>query len=254
MTNREAISVVVVEDEHLARARAVRMVREQRDMVIVAEAGTGPAAVETIEQHRPDLALIDIALPELNAFEVLSAVNGPLPLVVFMTAFDQYAVKAFEVHAVDYLLKPLEKARFTEAIERVRRRLATRESGGAEDVLRRLAPSGLLQNQRLLVRAGDRMIVVTPRDIDWIVAVGNYVKIHRGGESFVVRQTLATMEQRLRPDGFVRIQRSIVVNARKIVELVRESRESYAVVMSNGTRLRLGERYRDNLKSVFGEL
>jgi two-component system LytT family response regulator len=254
MSARESISVVVVEDEHLARARAVKLVREQRDLVIVAEAGTGPAAVEVIEEHRPDLALIDIALPELNAFEVLGAVNGTLPLVVFMTAFDQFAVKAFEIHAVDYLLKPLERERFTSAIERVRKRLATQEQEGSADVLRRLAPSGLLQNQRLLVRSGERIIVVAPREIDWIVAVGNYVKIHRGGESLLVRHTLATLEERLRSDGFVRIQRSIVVNARKIVELVRESRDSYAVVMSNGTKLRLGERYRENLKSVFGEL
>lgn len=248
------MTVLVVEDEPLARARAVKLLKQERDVVVVDEASTGAEAIEKIELHRPDLVLIDIALPQLNAFEVLSVVEGPLPLVIFMTAFDQYAVRAFEIHAVDYLLKPIERARLAKAVGHARDRLAAREPGRGNDLMERLAPTGLLRNQRLVIRTGDRTHFVSPRDVDWIVAVGNYVKIHKGTESYLVRQTLATMENRLRGDGFVRIQRSIIVNARKITELARERKDVYVVVLSTGARFRLGDRFRDNLKVIFGDI
>ena len=248
------MTVLVVEDEPLARARAVKLLKQERDVVVVDEASTGAEAIEKIELHRPDLMLIDIALPQLNAFEVLSVVDGPLPLVIFMTAFDQYAVRAFEVHAVDYLLKPIERARLAKAVSHARDRLAAREPGRGNDLMERLAPTGLLRNQRLVIRTGDRTHFVSPRDVDWIVAVGNYVKIHKGTESYLVRQTLATMENRLRGAGFVRIQRSIIVNARKITELARERKDVYVVVLSTGARFRLGDRFRDNLKVIFGDI
>lgn len=242
------LRVVLVDDEHLARERMRDLAAEHPDLEIAGEAATGPDAVVRIDELRPDFVLLDIALPTMNAFEVLSCLEcEPLPLIVFMTAYDEHAVRAFEVHAIDYLLKPVERERFAEAMQRVRQRVAARDEErpqpGLDAWMNASAP-----RSRLAVRTGNRIVFVKPKEIDYVEAVGNYVKIHRGAERLLVRQSLSALEARLRDEGFVRAQRSLLVNLECVAELRREAREVYTLVLSSGAAFRVSEHYRPGVE------
>lgn len=242
------IRVVIVEDEYLARERMKELAGEHGDVAIVGEAATGQEAVLMIEDFRPDLVLLDISLPVMNGFDVLNCLEmSPLPLVVFTSAYDEHAIRAFDIHAIDYLLKPIERERFAASLQRVRDILALR-APRVENAVREFVAREARRSSRLIVRTDGRIVFLRPSEIDWISSVGNYVKIHRGNDRLLVRQALSAIEERLRDNGFVRIQRSVLVNAERVAEIRREGKGMLWVVLSCGTRFRLSERYREQLE------
>jgi two-component system, LytTR family, response regulator len=236
------LSLVIVDDEPTARRRLRRLLLALPDLEIAAECATGAAAVAVLRERKVDAVFLDVQMPELNGFDVLRAVEPEhLPLVVFVTAFDQFALQAFEAHAVDYLLKPFGAERVARAVDRVRTFLAGRTDRGAwREQLR-----GLLQTTTtaastpacLLVKRDDRVLVLRPQEIDWIEAVGDYVKVHVGAESHFTRATLSEMQNRLSAEGFVRVHRSRLVNLGRVREFRPSSRGESSVVLKNGTRL-----------------
>jgi two-component system LytT family response regulator len=250
------LSVLIVEDEFLARERLKSLLREHGDLVLAGEAASGREAVTAIESLQPDILLLDVALPQMDGFEVLACVKTGLPIVIFTTAFDTHAIRAFEVQATDYLLKPVMRERLAEALRRARESLASSAHEEAEASVWRMVDATVASStrSRLAVRAGDRIVFLKPAEIDAVEAVGNYVRIYRNSERFLIRHTLTALEQRLGPHGFARIQRAVLVNSDRILELRRERKDSYRVVLTSGAEFWLSPRYRGNLLSVLGEL
>ena len=235
------LRVLVVDDEPIARRRLKRLLQKAGRSEIVAECGDGIAALAAIRQHGPDLVFLDVQMPGLNGFEVLRALDAtPMPVVVFVTAFDRFALQAFEAHAIDYLLKPLSEERVGQSLVRAQRFLQggagrERQAGQLAEMLRTTA--GPLVASCLFVKRGDRVLVVQPRDVDWVEAESDYVRLHVGAETHQMRSTLTEMERRLRPDGFVRIHRSRLVNLDRIKELRALSRGESVVLLKSGARL-----------------
>ena len=243
--------VLIVEDEAPARERLRQLASEHDGIEIIGEAVTGPDAVRAIESLAPDLVLLDVALPQMDGFEVLACLDiTPLPLVIFTTAFDAHAIRAFESEAVDYLLKPIERERFADALRRAREKVALRR--GSDAALRRITGNTTITTGRIVVRHKDRIVFVKPEEIDAIESAGNYVAVHCRGERFLLRQTLAAAEERLQANGFVRIQRSVLVNAERIAELRHAARDTYVVILAGGLKYRLSPNYRANLERAMG--
>ena len=242
--------VLIVEDEPPARRRLRSLLQQHADVVIAGEATHGGEAVELIEHARPDLVLLDIELPIANGFEVIEAVGaGRMPNVVFVTAYDHYAIRAFEVHALDYLLKPVEPERLATALVRARER--RHGAGAAPELTRAMADMRQLPAmQRIPVRLGPRIVFVDIADIDYVQAESNYVRLHTRGKSYLVRDTLNVFEERLRPYGFLRIHRSTLAQSERIAELEPLFHGEYAVKLKDGTKLRSGRSYRDQLRAA----
>lgn len=217
------LSVMIVDDEPTARRRLKRFLLAEPDVEVAAECSTGAAAVATLRERTVDAVFLDVQMPEMNGFDVLRVVGTDrLPLIVFVTAFDEFALQAFEAHAIDYLLKPFGEDRVRRALDRVRAFRAGRSEIGAQSgQLNELLQATSKEHRLscLLVKRDDRVLVLQPPDIDWIEAVGDYVKLHVGAESHLTRATLAEMQQRLARDGFVRIHRSRLVNLERVREL-----------------------------------
>jgi two-component system LytT family response regulator len=272
------IRTVVVDDEPLAReGLRVRLARED-DIGIVGEAADGPAAVDTILAVRPDLVFLDVQIPGFDGFDVVARTASTyLPTIVFVTAYDRYALRAFEVHALDYLLKPIAHRRFQEALRRARRELGQREreAVGSEadgddaivavaDRLRRLldereilsnaaTPRGPVTSDapqfpmRFTVRDGERFVLVRTIDVDWAEASANYVRLHVGQRTYQMRMTMADLERQLDPAQFTRIHRSAIVNLGRVREIRPEWHGEYEVALVTGVTLRLSRGYRDRL-------
>ena len=241
------IRTVIVDDEPLARERLRSLLRDDAEIEIVAEATDGKAAVKAIQKTEPDLLFLDIRMPGLDGFGVLDALRVPrLPVVVFVTAYDRYAVKAFEIHALDYLLKPFHRARFEETV----RRAKTAVRRGAADHLSRVF--GWLEDsrpapkrvRRFLVKASGRVVFVPSEEIDWIEAAGNYVRLHVGAASHMIRETMAGVESRLDPERFVRVHRSAIVNVEKVRELQPMFRGECSAILRNGSRVAVSRAHR----------
>lgn len=234
------LSVILVDDEPMARRRLKRLLVADGGVEVVAECDTGAAAVAALRRHRADVVFLDVQMPEMSGFDVLRVV-GPehLPLVVFVTAFDEFALRAFEAHAIDYLLKPFGEARVQRALERVRTFLTGRNEGGQHEPLRELlqTAAGATLPSCLLVKRDDRVLLLRPADIDWIEAVGDYVKVHAGTESHLMRSTLTEVQKKLAGDGFVRIHRSRLVNLARVREFRPSSRGESTIILKNGARL-----------------
>jgi len=251
-----AIRTLIVDDEPIARSGLRELLDTEKDFIVVGEAGDGPSAAEEIISKKPDVVFLDIQMPEVDGFGVVEAV-GPaeMPPVVFVTAFDEYAVKAFEIHALDYLLKPVDPDRFRNTAARIRRTIA--EGGGAapgQDVLlalRGLPGSGAFP-RRLLVRSAEKIIVVDAASIEWVTADGDYVRIRTKGATLTTRSTMASMEGRLDPSKFARIHRSSIIN----IGLVRELRPAFTgdhvVLLQDGTKFTLSRTYKSRLFSLLG--
>ncbi|HTI69840.1 MAG TPA: LytTR family DNA-binding domain-containing protein [Candidatus Limnocylindria bacterium] len=235
---------IIAEDEPLARERVRAFLAEEPDVEVVGECAEGAAAVRSVEELRPDILFLDVQMPRLNGFEVLEALDpGALPVVIFTTAHDQHAIRAFEVNAVDYLLKPYKSDRFKKALERARRQLALRTSDPGKDtaiqsLLAHLRP-GTEPNPRILVKSPDRILFVKPQEIDYIEADGNYVQLHVGTERHMIRETMAAMESRLVPAGFMRVSRSHIVNLTRIKELKPVAAGQYNILLRTGARLEM---------------
>lgn len=237
---------IIVDDEPLARQRIRQMLQGEQDVEVVRECGNGLEAVEAIEDLKPDLVFLDIQMPELDGFGVLEAV-GPdqMPATIFITAYDQYAVHAFEVNAVDYLLKPFDKERFQKTLQRVRDVKGKGEPGAQrmEDLLSEVRKDQPFL-ERILVKVGDRQALVKVTQVQWVEAEDNYVRLHVEGGSHLLRQTMNSMAQKLDPHQFRRIHRSAIVNLDYIKELQPWSSGDYLVIMRDGTRLTLSRTYR----------
>jgi two-component system, LytTR family, response regulator len=235
------IRTCIVDDEPLARERLRSLLKSEPDIELVGECEDGAAAVDLIEKHAPDLVFLDVQMPGTDGFAVLRALDGRTPpAVVFVTAYDQYALQAFDVHALDYLLKPFSSGRFRRAMQRVRAELQ-RETPGVEMSQRLISFIQNLRQQkqpeRLVLKTSGRVSFVRIDEIDWIEAEGNYVRLHIGATSHLLRETMKGIEAKLDPDRFIRIHRSTIVNTDRIKELQPLFHGEYAVILRDGTRL-----------------
>jgi two-component system LytT family response regulator len=247
------IRALVVDDEPIARGHLRALLEDRGDVQVVAECGDGRTAVDHIRALGPDLVLLDVQMPELDGMGVVRAI-GPdrMPPVVFVTAHDQHAVEAFEVHALDYVLKPVHRARFNGAIDRVvgliRSGSTVQRSKPLAEALERLSPA--VAPERLAIRSGDRVLYLRVSDIDWIEAADDLVRIHVGKTVHDHRATMAQIEQRLPPSKFVRIHRSTIVNLERIREFQPWFQGDWILVLADGTRLQSGKSYRKRIKEL----
>jgi two-component system, LytTR family, response regulator len=233
------LATLIVDDEPMARRRLQRLLKSAPDVRLLPACADGRSAIAAIEERRPDLVFLDVQMPEISGFEVLAAVGVKrMPAVIFVTAHDKFALQAFEAQALDYLLKPFGAERVHTALARARTFLA----GSQRGVERKLAgllrdTSSVRESPCVLVKKRDRVVVLRPEEIDLVEALGDYVRLHVGAESHLLRATLTDMERTLEPAGFVRIHRSRLVNWSRVKEFVADRERDPVVVLKNGTRL-----------------
>ena len=253
------IRVVIADDERLARQKIRTLLESEPNISVVAECQDGRQTVSAINCFRPDLLLLDIQMPDLDGFQVLNEIPAQeLPAVIFTSAYDQYAIRAFEAHALDYLLKPFDRERLHNAIQRARTDLFKSENGDITHKLLELlshiksgasAASADSQN-RLVIRAKGRVIFLDLEEIDWVEAAANYVRLNVGKESYLLRETISRTSERLDPNDFIRIHRSTIVNVRKIKELIPVNSGEYVVVLKSGKELSCSRGYRALLQRI----
>lgn len=250
------IRALIVDDEPLARARLRTLLADEPDIEVLGECGDGLEAVAAVQDLEPDLLFLDVQMPTLDGFGVLEALDpAKLPAVVFVTAYDRYALRAFEVHALDYLLKPFDRERFSKALQRAR--AALQQGDDPADRERLLA---MLEDQkssrkpleRILIKTSGRVFFLRTEEIDWIEAAGNYVRLHVGSEAHLLRETMNGLEARLDPGHFLRIHRSTIVNVDRIQELQAWFHGDYLVILRDGRQLTLSRGYRQKVQERFG--
>lgn len=256
----EVIRTLVVDDEQHARETLLLRLSGEPGFEVVGEARSGREAVRAIRGLRPDLVFLDVRMPDLSGFEVLEELDREeLPFVVFVTAYDEYALSAFRVHALAYLLKPFDDLRFAEAMRHVRRFFAGPRGDAREhlarllDELRESAREGARPLERLVVKLGGRTYFVPAEEVDWIEAEGNYARLHCGGATHLVSKTITELAEALDPRRFARIHRSTVVNIGRIRELHTEDHRDFTITLQDGTRLRLSRTYRRALEEAVGD-
>ena len=252
------LRTLIVDDERLARLKLRRFLEEQPDVEIVGECGSGAEAVERIRAEQPDLLFLDIQMPGLDGFAVLREVGSERRgRVVFVTAHDEHALRAFEVEALDYLLKPFDRARFEQTLDRVRRErrqtLDELDKKIAALLERIEKPEAEPHLDRILVGSGGRMTFIKLHEVDWIEADDNYVRLHAGRETHLVRETLRRLEPRLDPRLFLRIHRSAIINIEAIAEIRSLFHGDYDVLLRDGTALPVGRTWRDRLLQRMGD-
>lgn len=259
----EAFTALVVDDEAPARRRISDLLEKDRDIATILSAEHGVAAIEMIREAQPDIVFLDIQMPGVDGFGVVDAIGAEnMPITVFVTAYDRFAIQAFEAEALDYLLKPFSDRRYARTMERVKQRLRDRRSNdpaGANGfgpellklIAKRASPGELWD--WIAVKSRDTTRLLLTEDIDWIEAAGVYVTVHSKGEEFLYRAGLATVASRLDPFRFVRIHRSHVVNVRSIAFLERRSHGEFEVMLKTGTRLMLSRTYRGEVEAILGQ-
>ncbi len=268
--------VLIVDDEPIARRRISRLLRLEDDVEILDEVGSGAEAVAAIRESHPDLVFLDVQMPDMDGFGVVSSLgDGPLPQVVFVTAYNEYAVKAFDVSAVDYILKPFDPERFRAAFQKARSQLEQKSSAESgrrikallEEVLGEERASALAERSsngngaapvsvpraryldRLMVKHDGRVFFVKVADVDWFEASGNYVRVHVGRVSHLIRETMHGIEAQLEPNQFARIHRAVIVNLDRIRELQPWFAGDYIVILRDGRQLKLSRTYREALQN-----
>lgn len=246
---------LIVDDESLARERIRTLLQTDDEIEIVGECADGREALAAILSIAPELLFLDVQMPEMSGFEVLGAISDEarLPVVIFVTAYDQFALRAFEVHALDYLLKPFDRERFLKALGRAKEQIEHERKGAlGQRLLSLLADLKPEQKtlERLVIKAAGRVFFLRADEIDWIESAGNYACLHVGRESHLLRETMNTMETRLNHDRFRRIHRSTIVNIERIKELQPLFRGEYVVILRDGTQLTSGRAYRDRLQQL----
>jgi two-component system, LytTR family, response regulator len=235
-----ALRVVIVDDESHARERLIRLLDRVRNVDVVAECAEGHEAVDAVTRLTPDVLFLDVQMPEMDGFGVIRAIpKASMPLVVFVTAFDRHALEAFDVNAVDYLLKPVEAPRLMEAIERARTRL---ELGDNDRQPETTAPA-----ERFLLRQDGNLHAVAAREILWVEAQGNYARINLANRSYMIRDTMASLERRLDGGRFARVHRSAIINLDAVRELQPWFGGDYIVILTNGAKVRASRTYRSRL-------
>lgn len=265
-----SIRTLVVDDEPLAREGLRLLLASDPEVSVVGEAGNGPEAVRLIREQRPDLVLLDVQMPELNGFEVLAQLGpGEVPAVIFVTAYDHYALRAFDIHALDYLLKPFRDDRFHDAVGRAKaqirlarmsdlsqRLMSVLSTYGERDVTPAPtsvpAPTAAPEPwvHRLAIRDTGRVVFLDVDEIEYIEAADYYVQIHAGGKAYLHRETMQSLEARLDPERFMRIHRSAIVNSRRIRELRSEGRRDLVVVLTGGAELRVARSHREKFQHL----
>ena len=236
---------MIVDDEELARGYLCELLRKHPEIEVVADCANGFEAVKAVAETRPDLLFLDVQMPKLDGFEVLELIDpAHLPVVIFVTAFDQYATRAFDAHAVDYLLKPFDAARFERAVERARARLGDRKP------LPDLAPA---QRERIVVKDGSRIHVIPIGKLDYVEAQDDYVALHSEGKSYLKQQPIATLEAQLDPARFVRIHRSAIVNLERIARVEPYAKDSRIAILTDGTHLPVSRAGYARLLEVMGK-
>jgi two-component system, LytTR family, response regulator len=254
MTDTTKIRTVIVDDEELARERIQALLEEQPDIEIVGVCAEGTSAIETIDREHPDLVFLDVQMPGMDGFEVVENLDREhVPAIVFVTAYDGHALRAFEINALDFLLKPFDQARFEKALERARAQLS-RDRNSLIDARLVSLLEGLHEErkypERLIVKSGGRVFFVRTEEIDWVEASGNYVKIHAKGEAHLIRESMKNMETKLDSKTFVRIHRSAIVNIDRIKELEPWFHGEYVVIMRDGTRLTASRVFSERLSTA----
>lgn len=253
------IRALIVDDEPLARERLMSLLAPESDIEVVGQCADGGEALAAIEGKTPELVFLDVQMPELDGFGVLAALErGRRPAVIFVTAHDRFALKAFEVHAVDYLLKPFDRERFQKALDRAREQVKRQQGGQIDERLSALL-AGLKQDQprqldRIAVKGSGRVVLVKVNDIDWIEAADNYVNLHTGKDAHLHRETMTALEQKLPASKFLRISRSAMVNVERIRELQPMFHGDYTVILQNGAKLTLSRGYREALNQLLGKI
>ena len=257
MMESPLIRVLLVDDESLAREMLREMLQADPQVAIVGESCNGHEALEAIRTHSPDLIFLDVQMPELGGFEVLEALGKDIPRVIFVTAYDQYAVRAFEVHALDYLLKPFDQERFDISWQRAKAQILRDRDGGTDQRILALLEEMKAGNkylERLVIKASGRIYFLETSEIDWIEAEGNYVSVHCAKKSHLLRETISSLEAQLDPKKFLRIHRSSIVRIDRIQELQPWFHGEYRIILQNGTQLTLSRNYRDKLQEALGKL
>ena len=235
------IRTLVVDDEPLARSNVVLLLRANPEVEIVGECGSAMECLEVIRQQKPDLVFLDVRMPEYDGFDILEMLGRDAPpAVIFVTAYDQYALKAFDTGALDYLLKPFNNARFARALERAKERIALRKSSSAK-------------MDRLTIKSAGHVLFLATAEIDWIEAADYYASLHVGTKTHLLRRSMNDLEADLDPCLFCRIHRSTIVNLERVRELRFDSDGEYEVVLADATRLKLSRRYRKELQSRLGQ-
>jgi len=266
MSENEKIKVIIVDDEPLALRGMKLRLNEFPEVEIVDEAPNGREAVKKIREHTPDLVFLDIQMPGLDGFGVVRALlGGPAPLIIFVTAYDKFAIEAFEANALDYLVKPVDEERLKDAIHRAREAVKSRAAASRESRLVEMLASlsederdkikDLIEDpdwtekeryaERISFKDGSKVVVLNADDIEWIDAAGDYMCIHAGGKTHIIRETMKTLQQRLDPARFQRVHRSAIVNVSKVKELHPHSNGEYFLIMENGNELKLSRSYKD---------
>ncbi|MCA8887599.1 MAG: response regulator transcription factor [Parvularculaceae bacterium] len=262
----QKISVILVDDEPLAIRGMKLRLAEFAEIEVIGECSNGREAVKEIKSKSPDVVFLDIQMPGLDGFGVVRALIGvPAPLIIFVTAYDKYAIDAFEANALDYLVKPVDEERLKDAIHRAREAIKSRAAASRESKLVELLASlsdeehdqikELIQDpswtekerysERLSFKDGSKVVMLNADDIDWIDAAGDYMCIHAAGKTHIIRETMKTLQQRLDPSRFQRIHRSAIVNVKKVKELHPHSNGEYFVILENGNELKLSRSYKD---------
>jgi two-component system LytT family response regulator len=248
----QRFKVLIVDDERLSRQRLRRLLAFEPECEIVGECENGNEALAALSRERPDILFLDVQMPELDGFDVVRAIEDSHLLTIFISAFDEHALKAFEVHAFDYLLKPFDRRRFRESLNRAKSHLMRDRSEPQDERLRALFEqftSNRRTPDRIAVRTNGRVVFVKIDDVDWIEASDNYVCLHCGKDTHVLRETMGQIESRLDPARFLRVHRSAIVNLDRIKELQPWFRGDYRVVLRDGTELTLTKSHRDKLES-----
>ncbi len=252
------IRALIVDDEPLARERVRGLLAGEADVEVVDECTNGLEAVKAIRRYSPELVFLDIQMPEMDGFEVLQQLGAKCPpAVIFVTAYDQYALDAFDMHAIDYLLKPFDGERFAWALDRARRLIGADPTAELTDRVRSLLAQverDRTHLKRMAVKAGGRVYFLELEQIEWIESAGNYARLHEGGRSHLVRTTLKRLVEKLDPERFLRISRSTIVNLGFVRELQPWFRGGYVVILRNGKKLRTGRKYQANIDRMLHAL
>lgn len=265
MSDNPAITALIVDDESLARKLVTRMLTEHSDIELLAECENGLQAVEAIATLKPQLVFLDIKMPGLDGFELLEKIDKrDQPYIVFITAYDQYALDAFKVHALDYLMKPFDQERFDQTIDRVRKQIFGESDADFGRRFRSFLESNAIGTtapqeeesetpiNRLVVKDRGKIFFLNPEDVDWFEASGNYVSLMVGPKTHMIHETLTKMEQKLDPLKFLRIHRSTIVNIDRIKELQPHFNGEYIVILNTGKKLKLSRNYREKANEVLG--
>ncbi len=256
--SRKKIRVMIVDDEPIARRNIRALLSLDPDVEIISECGSGAKAVKLISASPPDLLFLDIQMPEMSGFDVLKKIDiNLIPAIIFVTAFDQYALRAFEVHALDYLLKPFDDERFEQALQRAKSQIEQREAARLKKKLMALMEieerDKSQYEEKFLIRSASRVFFVRADEIDWIEAADYYVRLHAGDHSHMLRETMAELEARLDPEKFLRIHRSAIVNLSRVREAQIKGGEC-ALILRDGTSLRLSRSRREQIEKILSRI